>query len=252
MIRTRSILKSALATAMFGAAIWAPAAQASVTSFIDFNGISPLNLNGNESVQLGDYTLTAKASPLAQLLGPDIEAQAGSGMTVNNGTEACTILACPASDSQYYAGINDGSVDFSAKANDFQISSLNFAFVGPIVGLPDFSYGQLILTGQKVGGGIITAARNFAGQNANGDFMFSHWDLGADWADQHLTSLSISSCVFTNDGCVNSVDFPAFNNAQFAIDDLKMTTVPEPGSIALLMLGAAGMGMASRRRRAAK
>lgn len=153
---------------------------------------------------------------------------------------------------QEYAGINDGSVNFTSAFNDFQISSLNFAFVGPVAGLPDDSYGQLILTGTKVGGGIITAARNFAGQNANGDFAFDHWDLGADWAKQHLTSLSITSCIFSGNSCINSLDKLAGNQAQFAIDDLQLTTVPEPGSIALLMLGAAGMGLASRRRRAAK
>jgi hypothetical protein len=250
MIRTRSILKSALATALFGAALWAPAAQASLTSVIDFNNTAPLNLNGNESVKFGDYKLTAKASPIAQFLG--LDSVAGSGMTVNGNTEACTILACPAGDSQYYAGINDGSVDFTSAANDFQISSLNFAFVGPVAGLPDGSYGQLILTGTKVGGGIITAARNFAGQNGNGDFAFDHWDLGADWAQQHLTNLSITSCIFSDNSCINSLDALAGNQAQFAIDDLQLTTVPEPGSIALLMLGAAGMGMATRRRRAAK
>lgn len=250
MIRTRSFLKSALATALFGAALWAPAAQASITSVIDFNTIAPLNLNGNESVRFGDYTLTAKASPIAQFLG--LDSVAGSGMTVNGDSEACTILACPAGDSQYYAGINDGAVNFTSVFNDFQISSLNFAFVGPVANLPDDSYGQLILTGTKVGGGTITASRNFAGQDGNGDFMFSHWDLGADWAQQHLTSLSISSCIFSGNSCINSLDELAGNQAQFAIDDLQLTTVPEPGSIALLMLGAAGMGMAARRRRAAR
>ncbi|MRV74199.1 PEP-CTERM sorting domain-containing protein [Duganella sp. FT92W] len=250
MIRTRSILKSAMATAVFGATLWAPAAQASITSVVDFNTITPIALNGNESVQMGDYMLTAKASPIAQLFGMD--AEAGSGMTIKAGDAACTILACPDSASQYYAGTNDGSVNFGSAFNDFQISALNFAFVGPLAGLPDASYGQLILTGMKVGGGIITASRNFAGQNANGDFMFDHWDLGTDWAQTHLESLSISSCIFTDTSCINSVDEPAGNMAQFAIDDLQLTTVPEPGSIALLMLGAAGMGMASRRRRAAK
>jgi hypothetical protein len=250
MIRTRSILKSTLATAVLGATLWTPAAQASVASVMDFNGITPVALNGNESISLGDYMLTAKASPLAQSLG--LDSIAGSGMTINTGDDACTILACPVNASQYYAGTNDGAVQLTAAHNDFQIRALNFAFVGPVAGLPDFSYGQLILAGTKVGGGVITAVRNFAGQNGNGDFIFDHWDLGADWAQQHLSSLSISACVLTDSGCVNSLDAPANNWAQFAIDDLQLTTVPEPGSIALLMLGAAGMGMASRRRRAAR
>ncbi len=249
MIRTRSILKSALATAMFGAALMAPAAHASIKYVMDFNDITPITLNGNESVAVGDYTLTAKDSPLAQLLG----FSGGVGLTIN-GSESCTVAACPSGNAtQYYAGINDGSVTLTAKANDFQITGLNFAFLSPLAGLPDFSYGQLVLTGAKVGSGFITASRNFVGQDGNGDFTFDHWDLGIDWAKEHLTSLTISACIFNDsNACVNSADDPAFNMAQFAIDDLQLSTVPEPGSIALLMLGAAGMGMAARRRRAAK
>jgi hypothetical protein len=214
---------------------------------MDFNGVTPVALNGNESLAIGDYRLTAKDSPLAQALG----FTGGAGMTLN-GASACIIAACPSGNpSQYYAGTNDGSVLLTAAFNDFQISALNFAFLSPLAGLADGVYGQLVLTGTKVGGGTMTASRDFAGQDGNGDFLFDHWDLGAGWASEHLSSLSISACMFNgSNACVNSADEPAFNLAQFAIDDLQLTTVPEPGSIALLMLGAAGMGMAARRRRA--
>ncbi len=39
------------------------------------------------------------------------------------------------------------------------------------------------------------------------------------------------------------------NQAQFALDDLNLTEVPEPASVALMLLGLAGLGSVSRRRR---
>jgi hypothetical protein len=81
--------------------------------------------------------------------------------------------------------------------------------------------------------------------------MFDTWDLGADFAKEHFSSLSISACLFNDAAvCVNSATDSPMNQAQFAIDDLQMTTVPEPGTAALLALGALGMAMSARRRMA--
>jgi len=248
MIRTRSLLQSALATALLSAAVWAPGAQASVTSMLDFDGVTPVALNGGESFSIGDYKLTAMDSPLAQAYG----FTGGAGQTMDGASSCGVIVACPSGDAtRYYAGTNDGAVNITAAANDLQISSLKYAFLAPIGGLMDFTYGQLVLTGTKLNGGIITLSRDFAGQDPLGNFMFDTWDLGADFAREHFASLSISACLFNDTAvCINSATDSPMNQAQFAIDDLQMTTVPEPGTAALLALGAIGMAMSARRRQA--
>ena len=78
--------------------------------------------------------------------------------------------------------------------------------------------------------------------------MFKNWKLEQSFANAFLDSLSISACVYDGSGaCVNSLDAPAGNAAQFSIDNL-VVNVPEPTAPALLMLGALGMALTARRR----
>ena len=48
--------------------------------------------------------------------------------------------------------------------------------------------------------------------------------------------------------CSNSLDFPAFNQGQFALDNINISAVPEPSTYMLMLAGLGALGALSRRR----
>lgn len=242
MKRNRTLLKPLIAAATLGAAFASPAALADP---IDFESTLLTSLNGNESTSAGGFRFTAADGPVAQFFG-----FTGVAGAVYNGGQGCGDTPCPAGNtSNFYTGLNDGSVTLTHEGGRFfGLGSLDFGFLAAVPGLPDGTWGQLRLSGSLVGGGVLERALDFAGQNVNGEFMFSNWLLDAGFASSALNSLTISACMYDGSGaCVNSVDAPALNLAQFAIDNLAVS-VPEPAAPALLMLGALGMALTARRR----
>lgn len=242
MKRNRTILKTSIAAALLGAAFASPAALART---IDFEDLLLTTIDGGQSITSGGYRFTAAASAFAQFY--EVTGAAGG---VYSGSQGCGDTPCPAGNSsQFYVGVNDGSVTVTnLERPQFRISSLDFGFLAPLPGTADGVWGQLRLTGNLIGGGTIATAMDFAGQNADGDFMFKNWTLDNSFSNAFLNSLNISACVYDGSGeCVNSVDAPAMNLAQFSIDNLAVN-VPEPAAPALLMLGALGMALTARRR----
>jgi hypothetical protein len=161
----------------------------------------------------------------------------------------CDIIACPVGDtSRHYLGLNDGGLNVARDDQQaFKLSGLDYAFVGPIVGLPNQNYGKLVLTGQLQGGGTVQAAFNFPLQNAAGDYTFAHLSQLGSLGGASLTSLTINACLFGND---SQCYYPAFNQAQFGLDNVEVSAVPEPETYAMLLGGLGVMAMLSRRRRA--
>lgn len=248
MNRNRSTLKMSIAATLLGAAFCAPASAA----IIDFDDTERIALADGESIVSGDYKFRAVSSELAKLLvelGEADPKNAAGG--VYNGGLGCGDTPCPSGNaSNFYVGVNDGSVTMTSnRYNRFSIAALDFGFLAPVVNVPDGIYGQLRLTGYLSSGGTIGAALDFASQDAGGDFMFKNWMLDDAFAKASLGALSISACMFDGlGGCVNSLDAPAFNQAQFAIDNLEVIDLPEPAMPAMLMLGALGMALSARRR----
>jgi hypothetical protein len=242
MKRNCILLKTSIAAALLGAAISSPAASA---ASIDFEDVELITVDGGQSIISRNYRFTAANSPLAQFYGAT-----GAAGGVYNGGQGCGDTPCPAGNaSNFYVGLNDGSVTIvNNEMPHFRIHGLDFGFLAPLPNLADGIYGQLRLTGNLAGGGSIMAAMDFAGQNADGGFMFTNWILDQSFSTAFLNSLTISACRYDGSGaCVNSVDEPALNLAQFAIDNLAVS-VPEPAAPALLMLGALGMALSARRR----
>lgn len=247
-------LKKLLCASAIGAlGAFAPA-HAGVITFEDVQNIVTDQLNaGDTAYNTGDafmsdnYRLEVRNSATAE---PDEWGGVGARIDSENAF-ACLITSCPVgADGNYYAGLNDGrlSIFNTTGSQTFKFEGLDFGFVAPVGGLPNFSYGRLILSGTIAAGGSIVAGADFAGQNSAGRFVFDRFDVDAAFRSAVLSSLTISACLFDGNGdCISERAFTQ-NQAQFGIDNVRLADVPEPGSIALLLLGMAGLTATSRRR----
>ena len=218
---------------------------------IRFERQLPAAYLSGESIEEAGYKLLLVEGPVASFYG----VVGGTGTVLDSANPfSCDLVVCPAGGDGKYLGIlNDGAVQISAtSAANFSLVGFSFAFLAP-VDVPLGNYGQLVLSGLLEDGSTIMTSLNFPGQNAAGDFVFSDAALDADFSRRLFSSLSFSACLFDGLGsCFNSVDNPAFNQAQFAIDDIELTAVsvavPEPGSFALVGLSLAALALARRRR----
>jgi hypothetical protein len=232
------VLGAATALALLGAA---PA----MASVVNFESLSPdaIYVDGDTLGEAG-YTLTA------------VDNHGGTsgpvGLLVNGmDPTSCWLGGCPTNNTSHsYLGLNDGGI--TIKKDDggrFSLRKLDFGFVAPFGGLPNFSYGRLQLTGTYANGGTIGFALDFPGLDASGNPLFDTATLPAGFGYAELTSLTIRACLFDGiGGCTVAPDIsdPSIYQAQFAIDNLALAEVPEPGSLTLIGLG---MGALLARRR---
>lgn len=175
------------------------------------------------------------------------------GLLVNGqDPTSCDLGGCPAGNgSHYYEGTNDGAVRITRDGGGaFSLASFDYAFVAPLGGQANGSYGQLVFAGiVRDLGTTISYAIDFPNTNSNGNSVFTSAMPSAAFSSAVFTSLTIRACLFDgNGGCVSPQDIndPNFYQAQFALDNLNLAEVPEPGSLALLALG---MGALTLRRR---
>ncbi|KQZ43779.1 NF038120 family PEP-CTERM protein [Duganella sp. Root1480D1] len=238
-------IKQLAGCALVGAAaMLAAPAHAGVANF---DAQAPMVYGHGEKFLDGSLRFTSQISSFLQSQGIT-DGTVGVMLDGSNAGSCGAVIDCPAgNDSTYYSGWNDSSLNAQREGGFFNLNSLRFSFFAPLAGIPDGSYGQLQLTATTDDGSVVTRSADFAGQDANGHFMFSTWKLDPDFAALHLTNLNISACLFDgNGGCQNPADWALFQ-AQFAIDDLDVA-VPLPGSAPLLMLGLAGLAAIRRRR----
>lgn len=161
----------------------------------------------------------------------------------------CYTTACPAGNpGTYFAGLNDGALDFSRRDSlAFTVDGLQFAFIGPVGGLPNLAFGQLALTGTLAGGGSVTVRNDFPGQDNGGAFRFEQFLLGGFGANA-LTSLRIDACLYDSNGACSFDHMVTQNQAQFALDNVQLSLVPEPAAPLMLLAGLGAVALASRRR----
>ncbi len=243
MNRHLTRIKLAACALAGAAAMLAAPAHAGVASL---DALAPMVYNHGEQFHDGGLTFTSRISAYVQSLGIS-EGMGGEILDGGNPNSCGAVIDCPSGNSsKYYAGWNDGSVDVDRPGGVFSLSSLRFSFFAPVGGQPDGSYGQLVLNAITQDGSSVERRADFAGQDGNGHFMFSTWNLDGDFASLYLRKVNISACLFDgNGGCFNMADWAPYA-AQFAIDDLDVA-MPLPGSVPLLLLGLAGLAATRRR-----
>lgn len=243
MNRNSNRIKQLACTLAGAAVLIAAPAHAGV---VNLDALAPMVYNHGEQFQDGGLTFTSRISAYVQSLGIS-DGMGGEILDGSNPNSCGAVIDCPSGNgSMYYAGWNDGSVDVERPGGVYSLASLRFSFFAPVGGQPDGIYGQLVLNATTQDGASVTRRADFAGQDANGHFMFSTWNLDSDFASLNLRKLNISACLFDgNGGCFNMADWAPYA-AQFAIDDLDVA-MPLPGSAPLMLLGLAGL-VAIRRR----
>ena len=227
------------------AALSAPAARADIIDFEQIvNGSSPADNSiyvGGDTFSTNGFTALVADGAFAQGL-PDYEPGLAGATIAAGDSGACVWLACPYPITQHYAGLNDGSLTLSREDDAaFRLASLSY---GGIASENEegstLPFGQLRITGTTADGTTITTSADFPTLH-----YWAEWTLDASFADTAFTSITIDACTYTSGrDCVNGL--ATLNASQFALDNLHVSAVPEPSTVAML---AAGMLLVATRRR---
>lgn len=233
---TGKFLKKIIALGVLSACGFAQAGVLDFEQEIDTPFIGTL-----DHVQFGDYWVEAYGgTQQGDLVGAMVD---GS----DNGL--CMAVSCPVNNkSTYYTALDDGYFYFGLNNDaNFRVRSLQASFIGAgQASFPSVS-GILVLQGfNQLGAAVGNAIQvGLAGPNKQGEFNFANYNTGA-FANTTVSYVRVLGYACDTTGNCNRNS----NLANFAIDNIVTTTVPEPTTLALLGLGVAGVAFARRRRAA--
>ena len=192
-------------------------------------------VTSNKPIAIGDYWMEA--------YGGELEGDLVGAFVNGSEPETCMTGNCPVNNaSHYYTGLDNGYFYFGRNDNtSFRLDGLNASFVGAgQESFPDMA-GMLVLQGFDAKGEELgpMVRLGLAGPN-DGQFSFEHFNLGK--LNDYYSFVLVFGLECDDTGkCFRG------GMANFAIDDIS--TIPEPGSLALFGLGMGGLALASRRRR---
>jgi hypothetical protein len=202
---------------------------------------APLYASGDAFLQSGFafFTYSTKAGALpADLVGSMINGADLSGI--------CAGLVCPTNNStSFLAMLNDGYLEmYQEKGLAFKANKFDASFIAP-TGEAVGSVSMILRAVGYVGAtAVYTQDFNLPGPNANGAYSFASYSLSAANANRYVTELDLFGFYCAGATCTRALD-----KAQFALDNIDVTPIPEP-STWLLMIGGLAAVVASRRRRA--
>lgn len=140
---------------------------------------------------------------------------------------------------QFYFAANSGSLRVAPlNSVPFRLNSFTAAFVP--LDPPSLQATVIVAKGTTVGNVEVIGVWSF-GSSLTTSFPFTSYTAAP--AFDNLKWLEFYAC-----SRVGSVvcSQPTLNNGQFAIDNISVTAIPEPGTALLLTLGAIGLGLRTR------
>ena len=232
--------------ALASVSVLAPAPA--LAGVMSFDNLRPDVYASGQTLNTSNYQLQFLADPTTAAGG----GISGVGAILDgSAASSCDIAACPQGASgNYLAILNDGGVNFSrADHRAFSLAGFDYSFIAPVSGLPNMQWGQLQLSGTLSNGQVVSTSLAFPGQGSDGNYHFQSASLLGGFSNYSFTGLTFNACIFNDTGaCSNSIDFPAFNQGQFALDNINISAVPEPSTYMLMLVGLGAIGMLSRRR----
>jgi len=230
-----------LATAIAVTATLAASAQAANIGFEGYLG----PVGGTEVWQEGNYNVGFYAN----------QADGGEGYLVGqfiDGIESScdsSSMACPVGHAgTYYGALNDSYIDIWTQDDTaFRVAAFDAAFIGssPSLGSYPAIPALVRLQGFLADGSYLLQDFQLTGATPAG-FQFGRFETTGAFAQTAFVELLAFGlvCNATGSSCT------AFNTnrAQFGIDNIELNAVPEPGTVAMLGLGLAGLVGARRRK----
>lgn len=227
------------------------AAGAAHATIVDFEGVIettagffPL-LGPNDKIFNKGFYIDALSNAAA----PNIGELVGAILNGSDLADSCVTITCPSNNAtMFLAGLNDGLFVIGSADNAlFRFAGFDASFIGAQgVTLPTVP-GLVRLQGIKADNTSITQTFNLGGPSSTGALSFKSFaTTGA------FSTTLFHNVYFFGFACNTGGSCSAFSSdqAQFAIDNINVTAVPEPSTWALVMGGL--VAAAAFRRRSAK
>jgi len=205
---------------------------------------SPLLSQGASLYQSGYAISTASMTP-----GADPDAFVGLLVDGRDVAGTCFGMVCPTDNSSnFLMAMNDSAVYLTEQSNSgvpFLLSGFKASFVGNgIDPLPaSGGAGVLRVLEMHTDGSVTTESFELASINSNGDLNFASFN--STNSKPVVAAMFFAYFCDTNGNCSDAF---SNNKAQFALDDINVSAVPEPATWAMTALGLAGVAGVARRR----
>ena len=145
---------------------------------------------------------------------------------------------------QFYFASNNGALRVASTSGlGLNLAGFSAAFVA--LDPPSLQSTVLVARGTLQNNSTVTASFAF-GSSSSTNFPFVSYSGASLAAFSNLRQVEFFACSWVGGVACSE---PTANNGQFAIDNINVSVVPEPGAAVLLALGLAGMALRTCRNR---